>query len=295
MFDCIASGRVIINGDDFGMSPGINAAVQRLHQAGRLNSVSIMTNMPWSANALAYAEQAPNLRAGVHLNLSTGRPLLPPDHVPSLVDHEGQFLPISALLSRLLAGRVDWSDLRHELEAQIELALDALQPSAAESGRTIEHLDSHMHFHAVPTLGRLVSDLALYYGVPAVRNPDFAAFVMPPPSEIGPVRNALQKAGTRVLVSTQRALSGKNIALNEPPAATRQLVYLRWCLEPGPNPPAETFRSCICDLEADNLEIIAHPAEMDDVLPSLSGYVDGRQMEYDFLAGDDFGEMLETL
>jgi len=288
----LTTGRVIINGDDFGMSPGVNAAVERLHQAGRLSSTSIMTNMPWSAEALAYADQAADLRSGVHLNLSTGRPLLPPEAVPTLLDHSGQFLPVSQLLSRLATGRVDRDELRRELEAQIEAALEVFQVSPATS---IDHLDSHMHFHAVPALGRLVSDLAMRYGVPAVRNPDFGAFVIPPPTEIGPVLSALQKAGSRVIASTQRALAGKNIALNEPRAATHQLVYLRSCLEPGPHSPAETFRGCLCDLDSDNLEIIAHPAELDDVLPTLSSYVDGRQMELEFLAGDEFGEMLETL
>ncbi len=286
-FDCIATGRVIINGDDFGMSPGINAAVEQLHQAGRLSSVSIMTNMPWSSAALAYAGRASDLRAGVHLNLTTGRPRLPAEQAATLVDQQGDFWPLSVLLSRLLAGRIDREELRRELEAQIEAALAA--------GLAIRHLDSHMHFHGIPSLGQLVTDLALRYDVPAIRNPDFSAFVMPPPSEIGPVRTALQKAGTRVLVSAQNALSGRSISLNEPPAATRQLVYLRWCLEPGPNPPAETFRSCICDLDTDNLEIIAHPALHDDVLSGLSKYVDGRQMEYEFLASDDFGRMLEDL
>lgn len=285
--ECLASGRVIVNGDDYGMSPGINAAVERLHRAGRLSSVSIMTGMPWSAAALDYASRAGDLRSGVHLNLTTGQPRLPVEQVATLVDHNGQFRPIALLLRRLLAGRVDRDELRRELEAQIEAALDA--------GLTIEHLDSHMHFHAIPSLGQLVADLALRYEVPAVRNPDFSAFIMPPPSEIGPVRNALHKAGTRVLVSAQNALSGRNITLNDPPAATRQLVYLRWCLEPGPNPPAETFRSCICDLQADNLEIITHPALIDDVLPGLSNYVDGRQTEFEFLASDDFSRMLEDL
>lgn len=287
MFDCIVTGRVIVNGDDFGMSPGINAAVERLHQAGRLSSVSIMTNMPWSEAALAYASQAGELRSGVHLNLSTGRPLLSLAQTSTLVDPGGDFMPMAVLLRRLLAGRVDRGEVRRELQAQID--------AAVEAGLVIEHLDSHMHFHSVPILGRLVSDLARENDVPEVRNPDFSAFVMPPPSEIGPVRNALQKAGTAVIVSTQKALTTKETLLNGPPGAPRQLIYLRWCLEPGSNPPDETFRSCICDLEFDKLEIIAHPALVDDVLPSLSSYVDGREMELDFLAGDTFGQLLEEL
>lgn len=284
--DCISSGRVIVNGDDYGMSPGINAAIEQLYEAGRLSSASIMSNMPWSADALAYARNAENLQAGAHLNLTTGRPLLPVEEVPSLVNENGEFLKLAVLLRRLLAGRISRDEIRLELQAQIEACLD--------SSLAIHHLDSHMHFHAMPPLGRLVADLALQYEVGIVRNPDFSAFVMPPPSEIGPVRTALQKAGAKVLISTQRALIGRNIVLNDPLPTARQLIYLRWCLEPGDD-PAETFRRCLCDWQVDNLEIIAHPAVVDDVLPSLSAYVQGRELELEFLAGDEFRQLLEEL
>jgi predicted glycoside hydrolase/deacetylase ChbG (UPF0249 family) len=284
--DCISSGRVIVNGDDYGMSPGINVAIEQLYEAGRLSSASIMSNMRWSADALAFARTATDLKAGAHLNLTTGRPLLPAEQVPSLVDANGEFFKLAVLLRRLLAGRVTRGELRRELQAQIEYCQDG--------GLTIHHLDSHMHLHALPALGRLVAELAVHYGVRVVRNPDFSAFVMPPPSEIGPVRTALQKAGAKVLISTQRALHSRNIVLNDPSPTARQLIYLRWCLEPGDD-PAETFRQCLCDLEFGNLEIIAHPAVVDEVLSSLTGYVQGRELELEFLASDAFGELLEEL
>ena len=41
------------------MSPGINKAVRQLYQKGRLTSVSILTNMPWSKEALDYARVRP--------------------------------------------------------------------------------------------------------------------------------------------------------------------------------------------------------------------------------------------
>ena len=85
--------RVIINGDDFGMSPGINKAVRQLYQKGRLTSVSILTNMPWSKEALDYTRSADDLHSGVHLNLTTGRPILPAEKVPALVSAKGEFIP----------------------------------------------------------------------------------------------------------------------------------------------------------------------------------------------------------
>ena len=284
--ECITSGRVIVNGDDFGMSPGVNTAIKRLHAAGRLSAVSIMSNMPWSAEALAYARDAVDLQAGAHLNLTTGRPLLPPEQVPSLVDETGQFLDLGLLLRRLLAGRVSRDEIRQELDAQLARCL--------EEGPEIQHLDSHMHFHAVPSLGRLVTELASRHGVAIVRNPDFGAFIMPPPNEISPVRKALHKAGARVLISTQRAFHSRNIALTGPEPNARQLIYLRWCLELEDD-PAASFRNCLCDLDFGKLEIIAHPAVVDDVLPSLSGYVEGRELELEFLASDTFYALMEEL
>ena len=282
--ECITSGRVIVNGDDFGMSPGINAAIKRLHTAGRLSSVSIMSNMPWSADALAYAREADDLQAGAHLNLTTGRPLSAVEQVPSLVDESGDFLELGILLRRSLAGRVSRDELRLELDAQLARCLD--------EGPEIHHVDSHMHFHAVPSFGRLVADLAGRHGVETVRNPDFGAFIMPPPNEISPVRKALHKAGARVLISTQRVLNSRNIALTGPEPNARQLIYLRYCLELGDD-PAAAFRHCLCDLDFGRLEIIAHPAVVDEVLPSLTGYVQGRELELEFLASDTFRELME--
>jgi predicted glycoside hydrolase/deacetylase ChbG (UPF0249 family) len=284
--ECITSGRVIVNGDDFGMSPGINAAIKRLHTAGRLSSVSIMSNMPWSADALAYAREADDLQAGAHLNLTTGRPLSAVEQVPSLVDESGDFQELGISLRRSLAGRVSRDELRLELDAQLARCLD--------EGPEIHHVDSHMHFHAVPSFGRLVADLAGRHGVETVRNPDFGAFIMPPPNEISPVRKALHKAGARVLISTQRVLNSRNIALTGPEPNARQLIYLRYCLELGDD-PAAAFRHCLCDLDFGRLEIIAHPAVVDEVLPSLTGYVQGRELELEFLASDTFRELMEEL
>jgi predicted glycoside hydrolase/deacetylase ChbG (UPF0249 family) len=43
------------------------------------------------------------------------------------------------------------------------------------------------------------------------------------------------------------------------------------------------------------LEIIAHPAVADDILPALSSYVDGRQQELELLGSDQFFALLRDL
>ena len=96
------------------------------------------------------------------------------------------------------------------------------------------------------------------------------------------------------MISTQRVLNSRNIALTGPEPNARQLIYLRYCLELGDD-PAAAFRHCLCDLDFGRLEIIAHPAVVDEVLPSLTGYVQGRELELEFLASDTFRELMEEL
>lgn len=280
------NSRVIINGDDFGMSPGINQAIIKLHQQGRMNSTSIMANMPWSEEALNYAQTASTLEVGIHLNVSTGKPVLPVDHVPSLATPEGQFHDLSAFLSRLLAGRIRRSELMLELEAQFEMFLDhGIQPV---------HVDSHMHFHAVPALNEIVSELASRYGVGMVRNPNISAFVVPPPGQASLVEHALRKTGASVLNSTQTLMTRKGIQLNGPANRADNLIYLRWFL--GQVGEAQrSFLTSINGLSDRSVEIIAHPSLVDEVLPTLSNYVQGRREELAILESDSFYGLLANI
>lgn len=278
--------RVIINGDDFGMSPGINLAIKRLHRLGRLNSTSIMVNMPWSKEALTYARETPTLEVGVHLNLTTGEPILPAERIPSLVTSPGQFYDMSAFLSRFLAGRIQRTEIMLELGAQIERVLDHdLRPT---------HLDSHMHFHALPTLNAIVSELAGRYGVELERNPNISAFVVPPPGQASLVESALRKTGASLLNSTQTMMSRKSILLNGPAYRADQLVYLRWFLGDGTD-VQRSFLASVDTQETRSLEVIAHPSMTDEGLPSHSNYVEGRQDEMAFLESESFDELLAKL
>ena len=276
--------QVIINGDDLGMTPGINRAIKRLHEQGRINSASLMVNMPWSAEAIDFARQSPSLRIGVHLNLSTGHPVMDVQTVPSLVRSDGNFHEISPFLSRFVAGRIKMDEIRTELQAQIEMCLEAgLKPT---------HVDSHMHFHAFPTLAKVVVELAHQYEISLVRNPDLTAFVVPPMGNQKQVHEAIYAACGRLLGATQSMFSRRANGPERPASHSDQLIYLRWCLRDGDD-PATRFQACIDKLDGRTLEIVAHPAEADDILPALSGYVDGRQRELSFLKSDKFLDLMK--
>ena len=251
-----------------------------------MSSVSIMANMPWSAEALAYAKAAADLRVGVHFNLTTGRPLLPVEQVPSLVNSAGIFYKMPVLLPRMIAGLVRREEMLAELTAQMERCLDyGLKP---------QHVDSHQHLHALPSVGNQVAQLMDRYGVTAVRNPDFSAFVVPPTGRNRLVQKTVRKTGKNMIRSTQEMIARKSLPLDDPANRSDQLIYLRSYVRRGAG-ALDSVRACFSGLNGRTLEIIAHPAVVDDILPALSNYVEGRQQELELLGSDQFFALLRDL
>lgn len=58
---------LIVNGDDFGMTPGVTRGILDAHRRGILTSTSLMVNRPAAAAAATLARQAPELSVGLHL------------------------------------------------------------------------------------------------------------------------------------------------------------------------------------------------------------------------------------
>jgi predicted glycoside hydrolase/deacetylase ChbG (UPF0249 family) len=277
--------KIVINADDYGMTPGINRAIEQLHKMERLTSVSLVVNMPSSAGAIAFAGREKSMRLGVHLNLTTGRPVLPAEEVPSLLTRDGGFYDRAAFIPLNVARLIRPAEIERELSAQIALARD--------QGIRPRHLDSHMHIHALKSLGRVVDALADRHNVPTVRNPRLSAFTVPTHGRVHEARMALRRAGGRMVSSTRSAMTGRSRSSPGPDHTTDRLIYLRWYLERRAD-PYDAFRASIAALDGRSMEIIAHPAYLDDVLPTLSNYVAGRERELEFLSSDAFSPLVQS-
>jgi chitin disaccharide deacetylase len=59
---------LIVNADDFGRSPGVNAGVIRCHEQGIVTSATLMVSWPRVEDAAAYARRS-SLSVGLHLDL----------------------------------------------------------------------------------------------------------------------------------------------------------------------------------------------------------------------------------
>ncbi|GAA0410366.1 carbohydrate deacetylase [Paenibacillus motobuensis] len=144
--------QVIINADDFGLSPGVNRGIIEAFKAGGITSTSLIVNMPGFDDAVQLARSYPDLSVGLHFNLTYGRPVSDPASVPSLVKEDGAFH--SEAIERIWDSR----DVSRELKAQWDrLVKTGLRPT---------HLDSHhlLHQHH-PTIYKVMAQKAYNEGI----------------------------------------------------------------------------------------------------------------------------------
>jgi hopanoid biosynthesis associated protein HpnK len=157
--------RLIVNADDFGLTPGVNRAIVELHQAGVLTSATLMAKAGATNEAIAMARATPTLGVGCHVVLVDGDPVLPPAEVASLIDQKTGRFPVSlgVFLTRLFTGRIRPAEIEAEATAQIARLQD--------SGLRLTHIDTHKHTHMFPPVLRSVLRAARAAGIRAVRNP----------------------------------------------------------------------------------------------------------------------------
>jgi hopanoid biosynthesis associated protein HpnK len=157
--------RLIVNADDFGLTPGVNRAIIELHHAGVLTSTTLMARAAATEEAIDLARSTPTLGVGCHVLLVDGDPVLPPASIPTLINQKSGSLPtaITTFLARLFTGRIRSAEIQAEAAAQIAL----LQ----SRGLHLTHIDTHKHTHMFPAVLRPVLRAARAAGIRAVRNP----------------------------------------------------------------------------------------------------------------------------
>jgi hypothetical protein len=149
--------KLIVNADDYGRSPGVSQGILEAHTQGIVTSTTVMINQPGVETQLAEALACPGLGVGLHLVFTAGRPLLPQEAAPSLVDSEGRFLRQHTLWAQ--AETVSLDHLCAELHAQMQRFL-------ALTGHLPDHLDCHHFVHLYPPFFQVYADLAAEYCLP---------------------------------------------------------------------------------------------------------------------------------
>ncbi len=154
--------QLVVNADDFGFTPDVNAGIIEAHRHGILTAATMMANGVAFDDAVRLARETPTLDLGVHLVLVSGRSVLTGEPLP---------LTVKDLLVAMARRRIRVYD---EMRAQIERIVQAgIQPS---------HLDAHKHTHLAPPILKAVARLGEEFGIRWVRRPfDFPLNAVPAP------------------------------------------------------------------------------------------------------------------
>jgi len=157
-----ASRRLIVNADDFGRSPSINAAVVRAHRDGILTSASLMVNEPAFEEAVSMAKEDPRLAVGLHLTLLCGHSTLGYTSIPDLVNMRQEFggNPLQVALRYWWIRR-----LRPQLEAELAAQFEKFRAT----GLPLDHVNGHLHFHLHPVVLSILIRNASAWGITRMR------------------------------------------------------------------------------------------------------------------------------
>lgn len=273
---------LIVNADDFGMSDGVTEGVIQAWRYGVVTSTSALINLPGAPERIARAHaRYPKLPIGLHLNVTLGKPVLPPAQVPSLVDETGHFYDRFRIFEYIY--QISLEELRAELVAQAEALLS--------TGVSFDHIDYHQHLMVTHTpFYPLVCDMARHYGVP-VRQPV-------PESFYGQIKVRGKRSGatmqTALKFVTRYPASLVRMVPSIVPATYHHKAWLldnagirttNWLvMSLYDKPSADNFISVLRQLPPGISEIVVHPAVMDDGLRALGGsYVRQRVQELTML------------
>ncbi len=164
---------LIFHADDLGATPGVSRKILDAWQAGVVDSFSIIANGTGLDIVSEELEGNPEreARISVHLNLTDGRSILPPEEVFGLVDRDGYFkYGFSALFFKLClcspnARRLMLGEIEREWRAQIRRTREI------SGRRRIRAIDGHIHVHVLPFLFPVVVKLAVEEEIPEIRIP----------------------------------------------------------------------------------------------------------------------------
>jgi chitin disaccharide deacetylase len=147
--------QLIVTADDFNLSEGVSRGILDAHQHGIVTETSVMVNLGKLHHAAAMLAGAPRLAAGLHLNITRGRPVAPAKAVASLLGVDGLFCGSP----QALPAQPQPTAVRAEFQAQVDAFLRAF-------GHLPQHFDTHHHVHQHPVVLEVVLDLAASLRLP---------------------------------------------------------------------------------------------------------------------------------
>lgn len=250
------SPRLVVTADDFGLSPGVDQGILEAYRRGVVSSTALLLNFPDVADSVARLRQEPGLEVGIHLNLTAGPPVSPPDRVPSLVGADGTFHNFTTFFAKVGLSKIDWGEVAKEWQAQFERGVDL--------GCRFTFITSHQHVHMLPDVAGICAKLAHEFEVDAIRLSNFRVSEM------------------------QWALSPRLLALAPFVPTVRKtlkcgrMFHNTSTLEIPKGAPDQSLRrisKILNRLDGGVHELVCHPGHVDAKLEARDTYVEQRPVE----------------
>lgn len=123
---------LVVCADDFGIEPGVDAAIVELARAGRLSATGCLVT------AKRFPEAAPQLSTlpidvGLHLNFT------------EFLGLPGFYAPLGRLIALSYTRRIARADVRKQINTQLDLFEQHVQ-------RAPDFVDGHLHVHQFPVI-----------------------------------------------------------------------------------------------------------------------------------------------
>lgn len=261
--------RLIVNADDFGLTPGINQAVITLHRAQALTSTTLMAEAPHFQQAVALALQHPSLGVGCHIVLVDGTPLSPPDTIPTLLaaNSTSTFRPtLGSFVRDLFFGRIHAQQIRQEATAQIQ--------HLQAQGIHVTHVDTHKHTHMFPRVLVPVLQAAQACGVRSIRNPFEPRWSLQKTPQASPLRRMEVQLLRRLRKQFLAQVAAHGLQTTDGSLGVLATGTL----------DAATLHSILQDLPNGTWELVCHPAYVDaELRATRTRLQDSRSIEVEAL------------
>jgi predicted glycoside hydrolase/deacetylase ChbG (UPF0249 family) len=276
---------LIVNADDLAWTEGVNRGIAEAHRNGIVTSATLLANGASFASAVDLAKLTPSLGVGVHLNLSDGKPVSPPETVQSIVDARGEFAGgPEALLLRIARRNLRLNEVEIEWESQIQKVRNAgIHPT---------HLDGHKHVHMLPGMFEIALRLAKRNSIPAIRISHEGSSLRAALST-GENQNAplVMKQGVQARVLKLLARDARALAESAGIATTD---YFCGIAQTG-ELTIEGMKCLLQNLPEGTTEMMCHPGFMDKELEeSATRLQDSRELEVEILTSPDIRNLVAS-
>ncbi len=157
---------LVIHADDFGQQYCCNEGIFAAARNGLLSSTCLRANGVALREAIDFLPSHPGLGVGVHICLNEGPVLAPPSQVPLLADGNGNFR-YTGIEGFVRLGLMGFQKkMRQQVETEMRAQIEALMEKVA-----LDHLNGHLHVHAIPWIFKICLSLCEEYGIPFIRLP----------------------------------------------------------------------------------------------------------------------------